>query len=455
MTPLLFFFAFLIRLINLNQSLWLDESIVAKVAHTIPLLRIPFVLSPSDVHPPVYYMMISVWSSMFGTSEIALRMPSVIASLLAGWFVYRTGLILKDKATGLWASAFFLLNPLIIYYSQEARMHMMAAAFLSGALYYFVLIIKNTKKTEIKNIVLFNVFSVLAMSVFYGSAFFLVSTVLVWFFFTPRKTNWISAFARMTGGLLFALILLSPLLYLQMQNAQAGLADLKNWTAALGKAELKNVAMIFLKFATGRLSWYPKWSYYLIAGMPTAIIWIMVGWGGLKNKMLGLLFVVPLLLGLIVSFVAPMMMYFRFLYLVVVMSILLALFIATVQKKQIIGTAILFLYSAFSFLYLFNPQFHREDWKGLGSQLEKNIPVYMIIPSSDPIGYYRADVSVFELRSIQKSTVPEYVYVVPYTADLYGLDHNILLEKKGCLKESTTHFRGDLILEKWSCLKNA
>lgn len=452
MTLLLFLFAFLIRLINLNQSLWLDESIVAKVAETIPMFRIPSALSIHDVHPPGYYMIISAWSSLFGTSEIALRMPSIIASLLAGWFVYEIGYILKDKATGLWASAFFLFNPLIIYYSQEARMHMMATAFLSGALYYFVLIIQNKKKPERKNSMLFNVFSLLSMSVFYGSAFFLAAFILVG---TGTSKKRISAFFRLSWGMLGALLLLSPLLAIQMQNAQAGLADLANWTSALGKAEIKNVAMIFLKFATGRLSWYPKWSYYLVAGVPTIIVWTLVLLGGLKNRMLGSLFVVPLILGLIVSFIAPMMMYFRFLYLIVVMSILLALHLATVKKKQMVGGSILFFFCIFSFLYLFMPQFHREDWKGLGRSLESSIPVYMIIPSSDPISYYRSDVSVFELRSVKNSILPEYLYVVPYTAPLYGLDHTALLEKKGCMKVSTTHFRGDLILEKWSCLKNA
>lgn len=449
-TIILFVFAFFIRLVNLNQSLWLDESIVAKVVNTIPLLRIPFVLSINDVHPPVYYMIMSIWSSMFGTSEIALRMPSVIASLLAGWFIYKTGHILKDKMTGFWASAFFLSNPLIIYYSQEARMHMMAAAFLSGALYYFVRIMKNTKKSGIRNAMLFNVFSILAMSIFYGSAFFLAACILVGTVMSKKR---ISVFFRLSSGLIISFVILSPLLFVQMKNAQAGLADLTNWTAALGKAEMKNVAMIFLKFATGRLSWFPKWSYYLIAGVPTLIIWTLAFFGAVKNKMLGALFIVPLLLGLIVSFVAPMMMYFRFLYLIAVMSILLAL--AVSQKRHIVGSIILALYCLFFSLYLFNPQFHREDWKGLGQSMGSNTPVYMIVPSSDPIGYYRPDISVFELRSIKNSTVPEYLYVIPYTADLYGINHNVLLEEKGCLKVTTTHFRGDLILEKWSCLRNA
>ncbi|MFZ2207004.1 MAG: glycosyltransferase family 39 protein [Microgenomates group bacterium] len=480
MTILLFISAFLIRLINLNQSLWLDESIVAKVVKTIPFHLIPTQLSPGDVHPPFYYMAVSAWTSLFGYSEVVLRMPSILFSLIAGWFVYKIGRLLKNHTTGLWAAAFFLFNPLIIYYSQEARMHMMAAMFLTIALYYFLSAIQPKPSKNDKT--LFNVFAGFSMFTFYGSGFFIAAILIIYWFVIPMKIgiqkgnnkksklDWISTFVEMTKmmfsmtwGLLFSLLILSPLLYSQMLNAKAGLADLKNWSMALGKAELKNVAMIFLKFATGRLSWYPKISYYLVSGIPTALIWLAALFGVRKNKLFGYLFILPLLFGLFVSFWAPMMMYFRFLYLVPVMSILLAQSVIPMKigiQKGLLnrfrieyGMTALFL--LFSLIYLLLPQFHREDWKELGRHLNENIPVYMILPSSDPVGYYRSDVRVFELRDIKKAVVPETIYVIPYTNEIYGLDHSQLLKEKGCMKESEQHFRGDLILEKWICLRNA
>jgi len=139
-------FSFLIRLIHLNQSLWLDEAVVAKVVQTIPFHLIPSSFSPSDFHPPLYYIIMSLWTSVFGYSEIALRFPSIIASLLTGWVVYKIGLFLGDKKMALWAAIFFLFNPLIVYYSQEARMYMMATLFTTCALYYFLHIIKEKKQ---------------------------------------------------------------------------------------------------------------------------------------------------------------------------------------------------------------------------------------------------------------------------------------------------------------------
>ncbi len=476
---IIFIFAFLLRLINLNQSLWLDETIVAKVVKTIPFHLIPFQFSPGDFHPPLYYLVISLWTRVFGTSEIALRLPSIIFSLLTGWFVYKIGLLLKNKQTALWATVFFLFNPLIIYYSQEARMYMMATMFLTIALYYFLRICLNIipvssvipakagiqagKENYIDPVslhgmtMLFNLFSALAMFTFYGSTFFIAGMIIVGTYqllvIHKRKKNPISLFFHLFIGLFISLILLSPLLYQQMMNAKGALVDVKNWSLVLGKAEMKNVLMIFLKFATGRLSWYPKWSYYLVAGIPTAITWLLVILGMKKNKLFGYLFILPLLFGLFVSFWAPMMMYFRFIYLIPVMSLLLA---EMMQKHtQIFGYIVLFSYCVFSLAYLLFPQFHREDWKGLTRQLNNDTRVYMILPSSDPISYYKNDISVFELRDIKKNTVAEFITVIPYTSEIYGFNYQQILQEKGCTKKSQTQFRGDLSFEEWICLRKA
>ena len=462
---LLLIFGFAVRLINLNQSLWLDEAIGAKVVKTIPLFQIPVQFSPGDFHPPLYYMFMSFWSNIFGFSEISLRMPSVIFSLVAGWYVYKIGKEIKNKPFGLWSALFFLFNPLTIYYSQEVRMYMMATMLLSISLYYFLLFLKENKFSPFsKNIIYFNLFSALAMFVFYGSAFFIIAMIMVGgVCIISRKKGKLSAgiFTKlvecvgMTGGLIISLLILSPVLSQQIVNAQAGLADLKNWSMTLGKAEIKNVLMIFLKFATGRLSWYPKWSYYLVAGIPTVITWFFIGLGMKKNKTFAYLLILPLLFGIFVSFWAPMMMYFRFLYLLPLMSLLLSFGISYLPKSKNIYMGMAIILLVFSLTYLLTPQFHREDWKNLTRDIDSTQPVYMIVPSSDPVIYYNSMISLFEIRDIKKLNVPEHIQVIPYVEEIYGYSHTIELEKKGCIKETQSEYRGNLILEKWKCLRNA
>src|SRR3989338_10378273 len=150
---LIFLAAFLIRLIALNQSLWLDEAVTANVVRNFRFSQIVNGFSPTDFHPPLYYLFMKLWTNFFGYSEIALRMPSVLFSLLTGYVIYLIG--------GIWAAVFFLFNPLIVYYSQEARMYMMATFLLTAGLYYFVKI-SNIKyqilNIHIKNRIFFNLF---------------------------------------------------------------------------------------------------------------------------------------------------------------------------------------------------------------------------------------------------------------------------------------------------------
>ena len=63
---LILIIAFLFRLIGLNQSLWLDEAVTAKVVRQFSYLDIVRQFSPSDFHPPLYYLFIKFWTNIFG-----------------------------------------------------------------------------------------------------------------------------------------------------------------------------------------------------------------------------------------------------------------------------------------------------------------------------------------------------------------------------------------------------
>jgi len=79
----------------------------------------------------------------------------------------------------------------------------------------------------------------------------------------------------------------------------------------------------------------------------------------------------------------------------------------------------------------------------------------MILPSSDPLAYYRKDIPLFELRDIKNSSIPEFITVIPYTSEIYGFNYRQVLQEKGCVKKSQMQFRGDLSVEEWVCLRNS
>ena len=73
--------ALVLRLVSLNQSLWLDEATSALVVRmSVGDMFARFL--PGDFHPPLYYLILKFWVSIFGNSEISLRMPSVIFGVI-------------------------------------------------------------------------------------------------------------------------------------------------------------------------------------------------------------------------------------------------------------------------------------------------------------------------------------------------------------------------------------
>lgn len=253
--------AFMLRLINLNQSLWLDEATTANVVRQYGLTQIVSRFSVMDFHPPLYYWVMKLWTNIFGYSEIALRMPSVIFSLLTAVIIYRIVILLYGYIVGVWAMAVFLFNPLIVYYSQEARMYMMATFFITASL-YFLINISQSQISKLKSqiyisnlkcdFIFFNIFNILSLLTFYGSIIFIVSALV--YFVLNRQYKY---FLTTCYWLLATLVLISPLLYQQFVNAKVSLTTVANWSLVLGKANIKNLLLIPVKFSIGRIDFYP------------------------------------------------------------------------------------------------------------------------------------------------------------------------------------------------------
>lgn len=451
---LVFIFAFLIRLIALNQSLWLDEGVTAKVISQFSYWTIITKFSPHDFHPPSYYLFLKFWSNIVGYSEISLRFPSIIFSLLTGYLVYKITSLFHDSIASVWAAVFFLFNPLIIYYSQEARMYMMVTFFLTAALYYFILNIKNqslgrTQDDPKRNRtcqILFNLFIFLSLITFYGSAF-LVATFLLYFLYKKQYKNLFTCLL-----VIFVYFLtISSLLYKQLVNSKITLNNVVKWTLVLGKANFKNLLLIPVKFSIGRIDFYPKWLYYAIAGIWTGFVIYQL----LKNKyqndkskiknvfLFTYLFIFPLFLGFVTSFFVPMLQYFRFIYLIPIMSILLIKKNTTIYYYTVaIGFII------FSLAYLLNPAFYREDWKSLAQFVKNRRLVYMVAASSDTLKYYNPNIKVNELLKLDKSQLEKDITIIPNTVEIYNYDYKkILIEKNyHLIKEKS--FR-ELSLEEW------
>ncbi len=79
-----------------------------------------------EPHPPGYYILMLGWTKVFGSSILALRLPSVLFGIGSILLVYVLARHLEDTLTALLAATMLALNGLNLQQSQSARMYSMA-----------------------------------------------------------------------------------------------------------------------------------------------------------------------------------------------------------------------------------------------------------------------------------------------------------------------------------------
>lgn len=110
---------------SIGQPIWFDEN------YSILLAKSSFselmALTGVDAHPPLYYLLLKAWGSIFGFSEFALR--SLSAVLFGGSIVVALSLIRKafSTKTALITLPFILLAPFLLRYGYEVRMYALAS----------------------------------------------------------------------------------------------------------------------------------------------------------------------------------------------------------------------------------------------------------------------------------------------------------------------------------------
>ncbi len=123
----LILFALALRLLQV-RGLWLDEAISVFQAN-LPFGEMIEHIRTQDRHPPLHHAILWLTVRVFGDGELAVRLPSIIAGTLVVPMVYAIGRRLYGLRTGLLAAAFVTVAPLLVWYSQEARMYSLLVLF--------------------------------------------------------------------------------------------------------------------------------------------------------------------------------------------------------------------------------------------------------------------------------------------------------------------------------------
>jgi 4-amino-4-deoxy-L-arabinose transferase-like glycosyltransferase len=95
-------------------------------------------VSFSESAPPLYYALAWAWTQLTGTGEFGLRSLSALAGVATVPVAYLLGAELRGRRAGLVAAALVAVNPMLLWYSQEARDYALFSFLTALAALYFV-----------------------------------------------------------------------------------------------------------------------------------------------------------------------------------------------------------------------------------------------------------------------------------------------------------------------------
>ncbi len=133
-------------------------------------------VNASESAPPLYYALAWAWTQLTGTGEFGLRSLSAVAGVATVPVAYLIGLELRDRRAGIAAAVLVAVNPMLLWYSQEARAYALFALLCAVSLLYFVRALENGRR---RDLVGWGVFSALALATHYF-AIFPVAVEVLW-----------------------------------------------------------------------------------------------------------------------------------------------------------------------------------------------------------------------------------------------------------------------------------
>jgi mannosyltransferase len=130
----------------------------------------------SESNPPLYYVLAWGWAKGFGRSEWGIRSFSALVATLTVPVGYAIGRQLSGRRVGLILMGLLAFNPMLIWYSQEARSYALLVFFGAVSFYFFVRVLDTRRG---RDLAFWALVSALALCSHYF-AFFAVGIEAAW-----------------------------------------------------------------------------------------------------------------------------------------------------------------------------------------------------------------------------------------------------------------------------------
>ncbi|HEV7400203.1 MAG TPA: glycosyltransferase family 39 protein [Solirubrobacterales bacterium] len=331
----------------------------------------------SESAPPLYYALAWLWTQVTGTGEAGLRSVSALAGVATVPVAYLLGAQLSGRRAGIVAAALVAVNPMLLWYSQEARAYALFALLTALSLLYFVRALDRGRR---RDFIAWGIASALALGTHYFAAFPIAAEALWLLRRRGRQT------VPGLGIVAAAGLLLAPLAIHQMSIGHA------EWIGnfSLGH-RIWETGLTFMVGETGDIIARPE--HPLLAVVPVLlavaalVLVLMCGArrerraAGIPLVLAAVTVVVPVALGLLApdkDYVLARNLLPALLPLLVAVAVGFSL--QRVRRSGAILTAALVAYSfGFSVWASLSPALQRPDWSSVAAAIgEPAVPRAMV-----------------------------------------------------------------------------
>jgi 4-amino-4-deoxy-L-arabinose transferase-like glycosyltransferase len=212
---LLILLAFGLRLPNAERfSFWTDEGLTPlRASYSVPEILSNHVTIQegvtNDTHPPFFFLIVHFTRQIWGETDFAYRYPALLAGVLLVPLLAAIARRMKGWQLGLVVAGLTAVNPLQIWYANEARMYTLAVLLVTAASYLlWRAIAEPSTQKLVQRLFLYVLLAGLAFYTHYTAAFLIAAQGIFWVLIL-----WRQGYKRLLGGTaVLALLIAAPLI---------------------------------------------------------------------------------------------------------------------------------------------------------------------------------------------------------------------------------------------------
>ena len=372
---LIFITVLILRLLWIdNKNLWFDE-IYSWNLSSDNLVSLIY-RTASDIHPPLYYLLLKLWITIAGDTVFSMRLLSALFSSFSVFYIYALSRNILSRNESLIVIFFYAVSPLNLFYSQEVRMASMNLFLNVGAVYYLIRIIKTDDNSTGRNLryhVFYLIFLLSAIYTHYIS-FAMLAAHMVFLIYKYRLNT--GKYKRFILIYLITFIFYIPWLNIMISQVSRG----QPWRSHQNLHQVLYENLNYIKdLNLGLYYHYADYNivniitYYLVFVYLLSSVMIMFRKQLQESEFNVILIVVPLILSCIVSFWQKIEFY-RYLSILVPYILIFTVFSLGIMKKYLLYPVLLILFgvNVYGTILTYRFDFKNNDYRQIVKYADDN-----------------------------------------------------------------------------------